>query len=352
MQLIQPTDERLLLNLSLNRLTFLRYSEKKILAKKLDSSRSLALLSIEEIEKIINRDIKKNVVWNGSENLRMVQKALYYCRLLNVRVILNDDEDYPELLRQIADPPYLLFCRGNQSLLCQHSVSVVGTRRLSQEGKMAARQFAYDAVMNGCNVVSGLANGADGFAHQGAMDAYFDCLDKQVDPSQIGRTIAVIPSSIDDVIPSCHKTMAGKILQTGGCIISEYEPGLQMANWHFVGRNRIIAGLSPATVVIEAPNGSGALITADFALEYNRDLLFHKAGFSPSALKIAEIVKNQLERDFVSGRVSKYKIENTITKFLEAGAAVIENYNDFCNALTECPGTRKNDFVQGLLFEV
>lgn len=352
MQLIQTTDERLLLNLSLNRLTFLRYSEKKILAKKLDSSRSLALLSIEEIEKIINRDIKKNVVWNGSENLRMAQKALYYCRLLNVRVILNDDEDYPELLRQIADPPYLLFCRGNQSLLCQHSVSVVGTRRLSQEGKMAARQFAYDAVMDGCNVVSGLANGADGFAHQGAMDAYFDCLDKQVDPSQIGRTIAVIPSSIDDVIPSCHKTMAGKILQTGGCIISEYEPGLQMANWHFVGRNRIIAGLSPVTVVIEAPNGSGALITADFALEYNRDLLFHKAGFSPSALKIAEIVKNQLERDFVSGRVSKYKIENTITKFLEAGAAVIENYNDFCNALTECPGTRKNDFVQGLLFEV
>ena len=137
--------------------------------------------------------------------------------------------------------------------------------------------------------------------------AFFDCDEKNADLSRLGRTIAVIPSGIDDIIPSCHKKMAGQILQTGGCIISEYEPKLEMANWHFVGRNRIIAGLSAATVVIEAPDGSGALITADFALGYNRDLMFHKVGFNEQAVYIYGLVKKDLEIKYAAGKVSKYK---------------------------------------------
>ena len=332
------TKDTLLLHLSLNRITFLRFDEKKLLLKKLDSSYSLALLSIEEISQIVHRTFNKRVVWDGKENLHLAEVALHYCELLKVRILLYDDKEYPELLKQIPDPPYLLFCRGNVNLLGGPSVSVVGTRRLSQLGKISARQFAYDAVINGCNVISGLANGADGYAHQGAIDAYFDRFEDNLDLCSLGRTIAVIPSSIDQILPASHKRMASQILQTGGCIISEYEPGLGMANWHFVGRNRIIAGLSAATVVIEAPAGSGALITADFALDYNRDVIFHSAGFQEGARVISDFVTKELEIKHAAGSVTKYKIENTPQKFLEAGAPVIDDYNDFCKVLSEPPG--------------
>lgn len=350
------TDDYLLLHLSLNRITFLSCQEKKILAKKLDSFNTLALLSIEEILNFTGHQDTKRMQWNGVENLRMAQRALHYCRLLRVQIILNDDEEYPELLRQISDPPYLLFCRGNKSLLTEPSVSIVGTRKLTQAGKTAARSFAYDAAMNGVNVVSGLANGADGFAHQGVIDAYFDMMEKNTgadDMARLGKTIAVIPSGIDEITPGNHRRLAAQILQCGGCIISEYEPKLEMANWHFVGRNRIIAGLSPATLVIEAPAGSGALITADFAVEYDRDLFFHKSGFSQAAKLIAENTQCQLEADFAAGKVSKYKLENTVARYLKAGALVIADYNDYCRALTEAPGERSvggNEPVQGELF--
>ncbi|MCR5187818.1 MAG: DNA-protecting protein DprA [Treponema sp.] len=320
------------------------------MAKKLDSSRSLALLSIEEIEKIINRKLQKRVLWDGLENLRMAERAFLYCDKFNIKILLNEDPSYPELLRQISDPPYLLFCRGDEGLLAKNNISIVGTRRLSNPGRSAAKAFAFDAVMDSCNVVSGLATGADAYAHQGAIDAFFDCDEKNADLSKLGRTIAVLPSGIDDIIPSCNKKLAGQILQTGGCIISEYEPKMEMANWHFVGRNRIIAGLSAATVVIEAPDGSGALITADFALEYNRDLLFHKVGFNEQALYISGLVRKDLEAKYAAGKVSKYKKQNTMTRYLDSGALVIEDYKDYCKALIESPGSRACIPEQGLLF--
>ena len=106
------------------------------------------------------------------------------------------------------------------------------------------------------------------------MDAYFDYIETGLDASALGKTIAVLPSAIDEVLPASHKRLAAQILQTGGLLLSEYEPGRVMEKWHFVARNRIIAGLSPATIVVEAPAGSGSLITADFALEMGRDVMF------------------------------------------------------------------------------
>jgi len=352
-QTSQLTEDQLLLHLSLGRMTFLNFQEKNILFKNLDSSNTLAIHSIEEIEKIVDRKFSNRVIWDGKENLRMAKLALHYCRQLNIQIIINTQSDYPEILRQIADPPYLLFCRGDVSLLKGRNISVVGTRKLSPAGKTAARQFAYDAVINGQNIVSGLANGADGYAHQGAIDAYFDYLEKGIDASRLGKTIAVIPSSIDEIVPGTHKRMASQILQSGGLIISEYEPKLGMATWHFVGRNRIIAGLSSATLVVEAPAGSGALITADFALEYGRDVMFHEAAFGQSAAQISALVKNELAAEHALGKVSKYKVENTPEKYLDAGAPVIKDYKDFCKALVECPGERnvRKAPVQGELFD-
>ena len=344
-------DENVILRLFLARIPFLTVQEKKKFANNIDSLSKLALCSIEDICKETGRSIKTKLVWDGKENLRMAKAAAYKCKLLKCRLLCIDDPDYPELLRQISDPPFLLFCRGNSDLLKERSVSVVGTRRITPAGRAAAKQFAYDAAMDSCNVISGLAVGVDGNAHQGAVDAFFDTDERGGDTAAIGKTIAVMPSAIDEILPRGQTHLAEQILQTGGCLVSEYEPGEEMANWHYVGRNRIIAGLSPATVVVEAPAGSGALITADFAVDYNRDVFFHEAAFGKMAGQVADLVSEDLEKRFAAGQVSKYKIENRPEKFLKDGAGIIKNYKDYCRALAEMPGTRSSNIVQQKLFE-
>jgi len=352
--LLSQTDldnESLLFNLSLARMTFLTLEEKKFFKNNIDSYSKLALMSIEDIEKLAGRKIKKRSVWNGAENLRAAKISAHRCMTMKIALVFYDDPEYPELLRQISDPPFLLFCRGNLALLGERTVSIVGTRNSSALGKTACSTFAYEACMDGVTVVSGLANGIDGYAHRGAVNAYFDRVEKGLDTAALGKTIAVLPSAIDEIVPYGHKKLAEQILQSGGCLISEYEPGSDMATFHYVARNRIIAGLSPATVVIEAPAGSGALITADFALDYNRDVLFHEATFGTMAEKIASSVAEDLERRFSAGRVSKYKLENRPEKFIKNGAPVIKDYKDYCKARTEMPGLRSAKIIQQKLFE-
>jgi len=349
-------DELLVYNLSVAQISFLDFNQKKKLTKKLDSPHTLALLSIEEIFKLAECGVKKRAVWNGSENLRRAQISLALCKRLGITILMHDEEAYPELLRQIADPPFLLFCRGDVSLLNSPCISVVGTRRLSPEGKEAARSFARDAALAGYTIVSGLAYGADAFAHQGALDAFYDCREKKASdseqplPVKAGRTIAVLPCGIDQVVPWNNKKLAAAILECGGCLVSEYGPLSAVAKWQFVARNRIVAGLSASLLVVEAPAGSGALITADFALEDGRDVFFHKAAFNEAAKRISDAVQGQLEKEHAQGRVSRFKLENTPERFLSAGAPVIKDYKDYCIALTECPGQRSINPVQGELF--
>lgn len=331
--------------MSLSRITFLSFEEKIILEKNLDSSATLALMSKDDISLLIKRDLKR-AVWNGNENLRRAQIAKHYCDVFKIDILLYSDLKYPELLRNTYNPPYLLFYKGDVNCLCKKNVSVVGTRKITPQGKIAALEFAYDAALNNCNVISGLANGVDGYAHQGCINAYFDVMDKNESIQNVGKTVAVLPGSIDSITPLNHTKLASKIIQTGGCIISEYEPKMEMAAWHFVQRNRIIAGLSSSTVVIQSPSGSGALITADFALDFNRDVFFHQAAFSDIAKEISDYTEKKLDIDFANGKISKYKRENTVKKFLLSGAPVISDYNDYCNALKEEPGLRNSIYVQ------
>ena len=340
------TDENLVLTLSVARIQFLDFNQKKKLLKNLDSPQSLALQSIEDIYKLLQCQKESKPYWNGRDNFRMAKAEAYQCKRLGIKILLYDDPLYPEALKQIADPPFLLFVRGNERLLGGRCLSVVGTRRLSTAGREAAKSFAYDAALDGCNVVSGLAYGADACAHQGALDAFYD----NVSCEELGRTIAVLPCAIDDIVPYSNKRLGAQILQSGGCLVSEYAPGTPTQKRNFVARNRIVAGLSEATVVIEAPNGSGALITADFALEEGRDVFFHQVAFGAAAESISRTVKSGLEKDFAVGRVSKFKLENCPERFLKAGAPVIKDYKDFCVALTEMPGQRSAVPLQGELF--
>lgn len=172
----------------------------------------------------------------------------------------RSDERFPLLLRAIHDPPAGLFLRGHAGpeLLSSTCIAIVGARAASGYGLHVARCLGRDLAAAGLVVLSGLARGVDGEAHRGALDA--------------GRaTVAVLGCGIDRDYPAAHRELAAKIA-ADGLLVSEYAPGVAPAPWRFPARNRIVAGLSAATIVVEARERSGALITADLALEEGRDV--------------------------------------------------------------------------------
>jgi len=178
-----------------------------------------------------------------------------------VRWVARDDPGFPPLLGAIHDPPPGLFVRGEAALavLRGPTVAVVGARACSPYGSHVARMLGRELGGAGLAVVSGLARGVDGEAHRGALDAG-------------GTTIAVLGCGIDRDYPAAHRELAARI-RGSGLVVSEYAPGVEPAPWRFPARNRVIAGLSAAVVVVEARDRSGALITADLALEEGRDVL-------------------------------------------------------------------------------
>jgi DNA processing protein len=178
-----------------------------------------------------------------------------------VRWLTRSDSAFPPLLRAIHDPPAGLFVRGaaEVELLGRAAVGIVGARSCSPYGAQVARMLGRELAAAGLVVVSGLARGIDGEAHRGALDAG-------------GATVAVLGCGIDRDYPASHAELAARIRATG-LAVSEYAPGVEPAPWRFPARNRIIAGLCAATVVVEARERSGALITADLALEEGREVL-------------------------------------------------------------------------------
>jgi DNA processing protein len=179
----------------------------------------------------------------------------------SIRRIRRRDPSFPPLLGAIHDPPAQLFVRGSgeATVLECPAVAIVGARACSSYGRSVTRSLARDLAAAGLAVVSGMARGIDGEAHRGALEAD-------------GVTIAVLGCGIDRDYPATHAELARRICERG-LVLSEYEPGIEPAPWRFPARNRIIAGLCGATVVVEARERSGALITADFALEEGRDVL-------------------------------------------------------------------------------
>lgn len=173
--------------------------------------------------------------------------------------IIPADKDYPSLLKEISIPPSPLYFLGELPKKKDVLVSIVGTRKATRDGLLLARQIGRDLAKAGITVVSGLALGIDGAAHEGVISAG-------------GKTIAVLAVGLDSVYPRTHENLARNILETGGAIISEYPEGTPALQHQFLERNRIVSGLCIATVVIEAPIHSGALVTARFALEQGREL--------------------------------------------------------------------------------
>lgn len=201
------------------------------------------------------RVVENFLVVRKQVNLDIVMKRVADS---GVQVITWDDDAYPRRLKEIDQPPPLLFVRGSINVEDDWAVSVVGTRRVTPYGRQVASEIARYLAQNGVTVVSGLARGVDAIAHQTAMQAG-------------GRTLAILGSGVDTIYPPEHRKLAEDISKQGA-VISDYPLGTQPESRNFPPRNRIIAGLSLATIVVEAGETSGALITAEFAVNQGRDV--------------------------------------------------------------------------------
>jgi DNA processing protein len=179
---------------------------------------------------------------------------------LGIRWLGRADPAFPHGLAAIFDPPPGLFLRGAAALdlLDAPAVAVVGARSCSPYGRHVARMLARELAAAGLVVVSGMARGIDGEAHRGALEVG-------------GRTVAVLGCGVDRDYPAAHRELARQICERG-LVVSEYAPGVEPAPWRFPARNRVIAGLAAVTIVVEARERSGALITADLALEEGREV--------------------------------------------------------------------------------
>lgn len=201
------------------------------------------------------RVVENFIVMRKQVDLNLVMDKV---RALGVQVLTWNDDAYPRRLREINQPPPVLFVRGSINVEDDWAVSVVGTRKVTPYGRQVAMEISRFLAENGITVVSGLARGVDAISHQTALQAG-------------GRTFAILGSGVDVIYPPEHRKLAGEIISQGA-VISDYALGTQPESSNFPPRNRIIAGLSLATIVVEAGETSGALITAEFAVEQGRDV--------------------------------------------------------------------------------
>ena len=208
--------------------------------------------------------IKQLVAFNQPD-WQLIEKIISNSQRCHSEIVTFDDPTYPSLLKQIYDPPLVIFVQGNKYLLNKNQLAIVGSRSASINGRETAFEIAQQLVEAGLVITSGLALGIDAAAHKGAITSK-------------ASTIAVVATGLDKVYPSRHRILAKQIIESEGAIISEFIPGTSPKPGHFPKRNRIISGLSEGVLVVEAALQSGSLITARCALEQNRDVFSIPSG--------------------------------------------------------------------------
>ncbi len=242
----------------------------------LDLFENLTYVKKEKILKLFKKgvDIRKNFltnlelhnILNAQEFKRMslcledafLNRILKEYEKANVECVTFYDKRYPYLLKEISTPPLCLYCKGNVQLLNTKCIGIVGSRKPTEYGIVVTKQFSKELSKNKLTIVSGLAVGVDTIAHKSALE-------------ENGQTIAVLGGGFNNIYPAINTNLA-KTIAENNLLISEYSPNISPQTYQFIARNRIIAGLSLGVLITEAGEKSGALKTADFALEFNREI--------------------------------------------------------------------------------
>ena len=242
----------------------LRLEEKIRLFKFFGKEEEFRRLSRFELEWVLGRSLRTRKFDPGAM-VAAAEVQLKRCKDQGISYVCYGNPAYPADLKEIYDPPLLLFFRGTLPPAGERTLAVVGTRKPSLAADRAAFALGLDAAVGNIPLISGMAAGIDGASHSGALAAG-------------GKTWAVLGTGCDRIYPGSHRALACRILETGGGLLSEFVPGTGPARYNFPKRNRIISGLSRQIVIVQAPARSGALYTADFALEQGRDVSVHEAG--------------------------------------------------------------------------
>lgn len=249
----------LVFKLALQRLHCMSWQERILLLEKVQTKENFLSLDLAEIESFLYRSLHAQLpdmarLWNEAEqDVALLER-------LDAKFVCVTEKEYPPLLREIHRAPFGLFVRGDTGSLNRQAVTMVGTRMPTLAGVRAAARLAKEAADAGLTIVSGLARGIDTASHRGALQ------------SATSPTVAVLPCGPDRVYPPSNVALAAAILDAGGSLVTEYPPGVNLDRYRFPERNRILAGFSNLTLVVEAPGKSGALITADLALGEGRDV--------------------------------------------------------------------------------
>lgn len=249
---------------AVNRLSSLSLSEKIRILNTFNSVKKFSDLSRFDLEWNLNRKLRMKK-FNAGELLEQAHSDLGRSETLNINWCWYGSSEYPSLLKNIYDPPFLLFWKGTLPPDGVETLAVVGTRKPTLDADRSAFALGLDAVSLGIPLISGLAAGIDGSAHKAVVDAG-------------GKTWAVLGTGCDRAYPAQHRRLAAEILNKGGGLLSEYPPGTMAARYNFPKRNRIISGLCHSVIIVQAPFHSGALYTADFALDQGRDVFVHESG--------------------------------------------------------------------------
>lgn len=245
-----------------------------------------------------------------------------------MKIIEFKDKLYPENLRKIDNPPGKIYANGNVEILSSNCISIIGSRKNTKYGEKWCEKFVKEFVKCDLKIVSGMALGIDKIAHLSAI-------------KYGGKTIAVLPSGLEKVYPKENLDLYNQIILDGGCVISEYEPEVEAISKRFLERNRIVSGLSIATVVVEAAYRSGTSVTAKIAQKQGRDV-FCIPGSLDSPKSIGT---NNLIKEFAKIAISPEDIINNynflhkkeVTQNMLNVEEVQEEYREIYNLITEVP---------------
>ena len=219
------------------------------------SPKNIFSSSVDELSKHIPKNLAERILNRDKSVRKKAEGELLLAEKKKIKLIHINDELYPSLLKEIPEPPIILYYLGDIKIV-DKSIAIVGSRKHSSYGKVITEKFSKELSECGINIVSGLASGIDGIAHKTALKSD-------------GKTTAVLGNGIDIIYPYENRKLFDEIKEKG-CIISEFPLGFKPSKFTFPQRNRIIAGLSYGIIITEAPEKSGALITANYGLEYNR----------------------------------------------------------------------------------